>query len=95
MIFLLKIRFSAKFRKDVKLAQKRGLPIEKLKAVVEALCREEKLAPKHRDHALTGEWRDFRECHIQPDWLLIYRIEHEELTLIAQRTGTHSDLFSM
>ncbi len=90
---MLSVRYSAKFKKDFKLAKKRGLPMQELKAVIEKLANGETLEPKHRDHALTGNYTMFRECHIRPDWLLIYRINENELELIAHRTGTHSDLF--
>ena len=75
------------------LAKKRGLPMHELKAIIEKLAAGEKLEPKHRDHSLTGNYVMFRECHIRPDWLLIYRIDHDELELLAYRTGSHSDLF--
>ncbi|MBR1695552.1 MAG: type II toxin-antitoxin system YafQ family toxin [Selenomonas sp.] len=90
---MLSVRYSAKFKKDFKLAKKRGLPMHELKAVIEKLANGETLEQKNRDHALTGIYAMFRECHIRPDWLLIYRINENELELIAHRTGTHSDLF--
>lgn len=90
---MLSVRYSAKFKKDFKLAKKRGLPMQELKAVIEKLANGETLEQKNRDHALTGNYAMFRECHIRPDWLLIYRINENELELIAHRTGTHSDLF--
>lgn len=90
---MLEIVPSNRFKKDLKLAKKRGLDINKLRYVVNTLAEEEKLDDKHRDHALTGEYQGFRECHIEPDWLLIYRIETEVLELFLFRTGTHSDLF--
>ena len=73
--------------------KKRGKDLEKLKYVVNELANQRPLDEKYRDHELTGNYRNFRECHIQPDWLLIYRIEKGELTLALVRTGTHSDLF--
>lgn len=88
---MLEIIPSRQFKKDLKLAQKRGLPLEKLRSVICTLAIPEPLADNHRDHSLTGTYRDFRECHIQPDWLLIYRTEPEGLFLF--RTGSHSDLF--
>ena len=90
---MLKIRYTAQFKKDFKRAKKRGLPMEELKAVLECLAAEEPLDAGYRDHALAGEYAMFRECHIRPDWLLIYRIHGEVMELIAQRTGSHSDLF--
>ena len=89
---MLKVRYSTKFKKDFKLAKKRGLPMQELKTVIEKLAAGIPLEEKHRDHALTGNYVMFRECHIRPDWLLIYRINDMELELIAHRTGTHSDL---
>ena len=90
---MLKVRYSAQFRKDFKLAKKRGLPLGELKDVLETLAAEKPLDEKYCDHALKGKYVSFRECHIRPNWLLIYRISKDELVLIAQRTGTHSDLF--
>ena len=88
-----KVRYSTKFKRDVKLAKKRGLPIKELKDVIETLAAGNSLAPKYHDHNLIGNYAMFRECHIQPDWLLIYRIYNNELEVLAYRTGTHSDLF--
>ena len=90
---MLKVRYSAKFKKDFKLAQKRRMPMQELKNLIEKLAAGETLEAKHRDHALSGNYAMFRECHIQPDWLLIYRINDDALELLAHRTGTHSDLF--
>ena len=73
--------------------KKRGKDLEKLKYVVNELANQRPLDEKYRDHELTGNYRNFRECHIEPVWLLIYRIEKGELTLALVRTGTHSDLF--
>lgn len=84
---------SNQFRKDLKLAQKRGYDIHKIKKVISALAGGETLEAKYRDHALTGDYSSFRECHIQPDWLLIYQINGNRLILFLARTGTHSDLF--
>ena len=90
---MLKVRYSAKFKKDFKLAQKRGMPMQELKNIIEKLAEGKTLETKHRDHALSGNYAVFRECHIRPDWLLIYRINDDALELLAHRTGTHSDLF--
>lgn len=79
------------FRKDIKRIRKRGLDLEKLKVIIQLLLMGEPLPPKNRDHNLTGDWVRHRECHIEPDWLLIYRIDEEYLVL--DRTGSHSDLF--
>ena len=87
------VKPTTQFRKDFKLAMKRGLKIELLEEVIAVLATGEALPEKHKDHALTGNWVGHRECHILPDWLLIYRIEDEVLVLTLTRTGTHSDLF--
>lgn len=84
---------SNRFRRDVKIAARRGLDVEILKKVVGLLENEIPLPEKFRDHALTGDWAGFRECHLRPDWLLIYRVEQERAILHLARTGTHSDLF--
>ena len=72
---------------------KRGLKIKLLEDVIAALAMGETLPEKNKDHALTGNWVGHRECHIQPDWLLVYRIEDDVLVLTLSRTGSHSDLF--
>ena len=87
------VKPTTQFKKDYKLAVKRGLKIDLLKDIIAALAMGEKLPEKNRDHALTGNWVGHRECHILPDWLLIYRIEEEVLVLTLARTGSHSDLF--
>lgn len=84
---------SNRFRKDLKLAAKRGCDLALLNSIVDRLAQGETLPSKHRDHSLTGDYIGFRECHIQPDWLLIYRTEGEALMLFLMRTGTHADLF--
>lgn len=90
---MLDIQLTSLFKKDYRRAKRRGLDLEKLKVVIDKLCMEECLEEKHRDHALTGRYTGFRECHIEPDWLLIYEVNQNELILIASRTGTHADLF--
>lgn len=87
------VKHTNQFKKDFKLAMKRGLKIGLLEAVITALAMGDELPEKHKDHALTGNWSGYRECHVQPDWLLIYRVEDEVLVLTLTRTGTHSDLF--
>lgn len=82
------------FKKDYKRAIKRGLQMELLETVIEILAMGKPLPLEYKDHDLTGNWRGHRECHIQPDWLLIYRIEDDVLVLTLSRTGTHSDLFA-
>ncbi|MCL2672659.1 MAG: type II toxin-antitoxin system YafQ family toxin, partial [Clostridiales bacterium] len=78
---------------DLRLLEKREYDMSAFKATVGKLACGERLPPKNRDHALSGNWTDYRECHIEPDWLLIYRIENDILVLVLARTGTHSDLF--
>ena len=90
---MLKLVTTATFRKDYKRIKKRGYDISLLETVLEQLLSEKKLEEKYRDHALIGNYFGFRECHILPDWLLIYTINNSELILTASRTGTHSDLF--
>ena len=84
---------SNQYKKDLKLARKRGCKIEHLRDVVNTLANGQKLDEKYRDHGLSGDYNGFRECHIEPDWLLIYRTSQNTLTLFLFRTGTHSDLF--
>ncbi|MBQ1477259.1 MAG: type II toxin-antitoxin system YafQ family toxin [Erysipelotrichaceae bacterium] len=81
------------FQKDLKTIKKRGLPINELKAVIETLSLEKKLDSKYHDHRLQGEYHRFRECHIRPDWLLIYSIDTKSSQLYLIRTGSHSDLY--
>lgn len=85
------IRRDTQFRKDVKLLLNRGKDMDKLKEIIDLLVRSQELPARTRDHQLKGTLKDCRECHIEGDWLLIYRIEGSELCLI--RTGSHSDLF--
>ncbi len=82
---------SGRFKRDVKRAEKRGKDLSKLKDVLVLLIEEKPLPAKYRDHALRSDWIGFRDLHIEPDWLLIYRVADGELQLA--RTGTHSDLF--
>ena len=90
---MLTISYSSRFKKDFKVIKKRGYDIALLEEVLEILCAEQVLPQKYRDHALTGNFIGHRECHITPDWLLIYKSEDHELLLSLTRTGTHSDLF--
>ena len=87
------VTFGKQMRKDLKLALKRGFEISKLDNVIDILCRIQSLPEKYKDHSLSGNYIGYRECHITPDWLLIYRIQNDTLTLVLFRTGTHSDLF--
>lgn len=88
------VKVTSQFKKDYKLAMKRGLKISLLDEVITLLSQGEALPEKYRDHALIGNWLDHRECHILPDWLLIYRIENDVLVLTLSRTGTHNDLLN-
>ncbi|MGK7932408.1 MAG: type II toxin-antitoxin system YafQ family toxin [Microcystaceae cyanobacterium] len=83
--------FENRFKKDVKRLKKRGKNMEKLKTVIDTLLKNKSLAPKYKDHSLTGNWNGYRDCHIEPDWILIYKISENNLFLV--RTGSHSDLF--
>ncbi|MDD7429150.1 MAG: type II toxin-antitoxin system YafQ family toxin [Oscillospiraceae bacterium] len=85
--------WSSQFKKDYKLAMKRHYNIETLDEIIVKLSCGEALPPKNKDHELVGNRNGYRECHIQPDWLLIYKIERDILVLTLSRTGTHSDLF--
>lgn len=85
--------WTTQFKRDYKKASKRNLPIELLDDIIRKLAEGEKLPEKNRDHALSVNWVGFRECHILPDWLLIYRVEVDILVLTLARTGTHGDLF--
>lgn len=87
------IKSTKLFRKELKQAQKRDCNISELEAVVDMLANGEVLPEKYLDHALMGNYKGFRECHINPDWLLIYKIQNDVLVLTLSRTGTHSDLF--
>ncbi|MBQ0109690.1 MAG: type II toxin-antitoxin system YafQ family toxin [Clostridiales bacterium] len=87
------VKPSNQFKKDLKLAAKRGYKIELLTEIIKKLANGEVLEPKYKDHQLSGNFGFYRECHIQPDWLLIYQIDGEQLILLLSRTGTHSDLF--
>jgi mRNA interferase YafQ len=83
--------FTRQFNRDVKRMQKRGKKLEKIKIIIRSLIEEESLDPIHRNHKLIGNWQGRRECHLESDWLLIYK--KEEGRIIFERTGTHSDLF--
>jgi mRNA interferase YafQ len=90
---MLTIRYHNSFKKDYKKILKRHLNIHDMETVMDMLANEQPLPEKYKDHALTGDWKGFRECHIQPDWLLIYKIQNDSLILTLSRTGSHSDLF--
>jgi len=90
---MLELVTTTAFRKDLKLAKKRGYDLSLIEVVLDMLLEEQILPERYKDHALLGNYTGFRECHILPDWLLIYSINKSELILTASRTGTHSDLF--
>lgn len=87
------IVWTSRFKKDYKMCMKRHLDMDLIDDVIRILARGETLPAVYKDHALSGDWSGHRECHIQPDWLLVYRIEDDVLVLTLARTGTHSDLF--
>ena len=91
---MLEIVMSNQFKRDLRLAAKRGYDLDLLDSVVTKLANGEPLPEKCKDHNLTGKYAGFRECHLQPDWLLVYRTEERALILFLSRTGTHSDLFA-
>jgi len=90
----LTVKLTTIFKKDYKMAMKRGRKLELLDKVITTLAMGENLPNENRDHDLHGNWKGYRECHIQSDWLLIYKIEKDILVLTLTRTGTHSDLFA-
>ena len=90
---MLTLKTTTKFRKDYKRMKKQGKDMSLLQTVIDDLLEEKVLDPKYRDHALAGNYIGFRECHILPDWLLVYAADHEQLILVAARTGSHSDVF--
>jgi mRNA interferase YafQ len=85
------VRRTPQFKRDVKRMQRQGKDLTKLKRLLESLIQGEGLSARHRDHVLVGQYKGTRECHIEPDWLLIYELAESEIVLI--RTGSHSDLF--
>ncbi len=87
------VKPTAQFRRDYQRAIKRGMDISLLENVIALLATGETLPEKNRDHALSGRWSKHRECHVTPDWLLIYQIDGDVLVLSLTRTGTHADLF--
>lgn len=89
------IKYTTQFKKDYKLAKRRGLDITLLKDIISKIANGEILDTKYKDHPLSGNWSGHRECHIQPDWLLVYYFDNEVLVLTLERTGTHSDLFGL
>ena len=90
---MLTIKRTSQFKKDFKKIIKQGIDIKPLIEIIKKLSKEEVLDEKFNDHPLKGEWLGFRECHIKPDWLLIYLVDKGNLILTLSRTGSHSDLF--
>ena len=90
---MLTIKYHTMFKKDFKRIKKRGYDILRLEKIVELLANEVPLPEQFKDHNLSGNYNGFRECHIAPDWLLIYQVNNNELVLVLSRTGSHSDLF--
>ena len=89
----LKVIWTSRFKKDYKLAEKRGLDMNLIDDTIRMLARGEALPQNFDDHSLSSNWKGYRECHIRPDWLLIYKIDDDSLVLARARTGTHSVLF--
>ena len=87
------IKFTTQFKRDLKLAKKQNKNIDKLFEIIEILANGNQLPAKYRDHELTGNYKDTGECHIEPDWLLIYEIREDILILMLNRVGSHSELF--
>ena len=90
---MLNVRYTVQFKKDYKLAVKRGYNPKELEKVIDLLKTGEPLPQIYKDHPLSGGWKNYRDCHIRPDWILIYRVIEDSLILELSRTGTHSDLF--
>lgn len=92
---MLNVVFTTKFKKELKKAQRRGYNMAKINKVIDLLADGKKLPRKYKDHQLVnyGDYDNVRECHIEPDWLLVYHIDGDSLSLFLLRTGTHSDLF--
>lgn len=90
---MLTIKYHTLFKKDFKRIKKRGYDISRLEKIVELLANEVPLPEQFKDHNLSGNYNGFRECHIAPDWLLIYQVNNNELVFFLSRTGSHSDLF--
>ena len=90
---MLKIVYTTQFKKDYKLAQKRGVDVEELFKVIDLLQKQKPLPPEKKDHLLHGNYKGYRECHVRSDLLLIYKVNNKELELLLFRSGTHSDLY--
>ncbi len=92
---MLDIRYTPQFKKDIKKKRKQGSDLEKLDKVILALRKQDLLPERNRNHELSGVYRGHRECHIEPDWLLMYRVDEDSVVLTAVRTGSHSELLGM
>lgn len=90
---MLNIEYTNQFLKDLKLAKKRGKDLNAIEMIMKLIQERKPLTIKHRDHSLKGNWNHHRECHINPDWLLIYKLIETENVVIFVRTGSHADLF--
>lgn len=93
MSTLYELEYGSKFLRDLKLAKRRGLDLNELKTVTNILQEGKRLPAQYRDHLLTGNYKGYRECHINPDWLLVYKKKEAKQVISLYRTGTHSDLF--
>ena len=89
------VRTSKRYRRELKIVLSRGKDESKLKEVIKILAAGENLPAKYADHPLAGKWKGYRECHIEPNWLLVYRIHDDILVLALMSTGTHSDIFGL
>ena len=89
------VQFTNQFKRDIKLAQKQGHNLNKLFAIIDTLASGNVLDAKYKDHALSGKYAGTRECHVEPDWLLIYKVQKDVLVLMLYRLGSHSELFGM
>lgn len=92
---MLDIRYQSRFRRDVRLLARRGYDMQRLQVAIELLQADQALPEQYHDHALSGNWSGFRECHVGPDWLLVYKVIRSELVLVCVRTGTHSDILDI
>jgi len=90
---MLNLAFTHQYLRDLELMKRRNLPKSELDEVIKLLLEQKPLLPKHKDHPLKGNFAGYRECHIRPNWLLMYKIDKQILTLVLIRTGTHSDLY--
>jgi len=92
-LIMYQVKYPSQFRKDLKLVKKRNLDLELLYKVMDIIESNKEIPSKYKDHSLLGKWKPYREVHILPDWLLIYKIDHTKQEILYARTGSHSDLF--